>query len=92
MRYCRLEGIPHPGFVVLDTPLNPFKGSDVTLDEDVHDEVQTAFYEDLAKDKSGDQFIIFENKEPEERIRGQMLYHHFSKNPSVGRYGFFPIS
>ena len=93
MRYCRLEGVPHPGFVVLDTPLNPFKGSDMGSEvERVNEDVKTAFYEDLANDKSGDQFIVLENEEPGKDIRSKILYHHFSKNSNVGRYGFFPIS
>jgi hypothetical protein len=91
MRYCRTESIPHPGFVVLDTPLNPFKGP--TTGEDaikVNDEVKQAFFEELAKDKSGDQVIVMENEEPPPALRTEIQYHHFSKNPTVGRYGFYP--
>jgi len=31
MRYCRAKGLPHPGIVILDTPLNPFKGPDALM-------------------------------------------------------------
>ena len=68
MRYCRRENIPHPGFVVLDTPLNPFKGPDEGASGKVNDEIKHAFYEDLARDVSGDQFIILENTEPPQHL------------------------
>jgi len=91
MRYCRKNEIPHPGFVVLDTPVNPYKGPD---DDDgtVNDEVKIAFFENLAKDNSGDQVIVLENYEPPEYLQKQMTYQHFSKNMNVGRYGLYPIS
>jgi hypothetical protein len=90
MRFCREMGRPHPGIVVLDTPLNPFKGPDRDSAERVNQEVQEAFYRDLTEDRSGDQIIVFENTEPPADIRGQIQYEHFSGNPSAGRAGFFP--
>ncbi|MCA8947099.1 MAG: hypothetical protein KDB29_12780, partial [Planctomycetes bacterium] len=90
MRYCRREGHPHPGIVVIDTPLNPFKGADSGSDERVSDDVQSAFYADLALHTGNDQVIVFENTEPPESLRGNMSYTHFSGNPSLGRAGFFP--
>jgi hypothetical protein len=92
MRYCRRENIPHPGFVILDTPLNPFKGPDEGPSGKVNDEMKDAFYEDLARDTSGDQFIILENTEPPQSVIKTVRYHHFSKNTQSGRYGFFPTS
>jgi hypothetical protein len=91
MRYCRREKIPHPGFVVLDTPLNPFKGPDDGPGGLVNDEVKSAFFEDLANDITGDQFIILENTEPPAHLIPKIRYHHFTKNPASGRYGFFPL-
>jgi hypothetical protein len=91
MRYCRREGIPHPGFVLLDTPLNPFKGPDDGQGGTVNDEVKNAFFEALAADTSGDQVIVLENTEPPASVISKICYHHFSKNTSTGRYGFFPL-
>jgi hypothetical protein len=91
MRYCRALGLPHPGIVVLDTPLNPFKGPDQDVSERVNEDVQEAFYSDLAADKSGDQVIILENTEPPRAIRDSKQYTHFSGNPATGRAGFFPL-
>jgi len=90
MRYCRQKGLPHPGVVVIDSPLNPFKGADQDSAERVNTEVQEAFYEDLAADKSGDQIIVFENTEPPAALRHEMRYTHFSGNPMKPRAGFFP--
>jgi hypothetical protein len=92
MRYCRAKNIPHPGFVVLDTPLNPFKGpASNSPDDRLADEVKLAFFEDLANDTSGDQVIVMENEEPPISIQQRVNYYRFTKNPAVGRYGFFPL-
>jgi len=91
MRYCRQKGLPHPGVVVIDSPLNPFKGADQDGEERVNTEVQEAFYADLAADKSGDQIIVFENTEPPAPLHKEMRYTHFSGNASNPRAGFFPI-
>jgi len=92
MRYCRARGIPHPGFVVLDTPLNPFKGpAQKTLDERLPDEVKVAFFESLADDTSGDQVIVMENQEPPADVQNRVTFHRFTKNVEIGRYGFFPV-
>ncbi len=92
MRYCRQKGLPHPGVVVIDSPLNPFKGADKDGEERVNTEVQEAFYADLAADTSGDQLIVFENTEPPLAMRTKMRYTHFSGNMTNPRVGFFPIA
>jgi hypothetical protein len=92
MKYCRIKDIPHPGFVVLDTPVNPFKGpTSNNPDDSLSDDVKTAFFEYLANDTSGDQVIIMENEEPPASVRDRVNYYNFSKNETVGRYGFFPL-
>ncbi len=91
MRYCRKKNIPHPGIVILDTPVNPFKDPDTGIDaEKVTDVVKEAFYDNLAADDSGDQIIIMENEELPSRLKSTINYLHFSKHPTIGRYGFFP--
>ncbi len=91
MRYCRQKGLPHPGIVVIDSPLNPFKGADIDSGERINTDVQEAFYADLAADKSGDQIIVFENTEPPVALRSKMRYTHFSGNADKPRAGFFPM-
>jgi len=92
MRYCRLQGLPHPGFVVLDSPLNPYRGNSmgIGLDAPVNEEVKAAFYEDLAADTTGDQFVIFENIAPPATLRDLITYAHFTGSSESGRRGFFP--
>ncbi len=92
MRYCRLQGLPHPGFVVLDSPLNPYRGNSMGtgLDAPVNEEVKAACYEDLAADTTGDQFIIFENIPPPAHLRDRINYAHFTGSTDSGRNGFFP--
>lgn len=92
MRYCRQKDLPHPGVVVLDSPLNPFKGADQDSADRVNTDVQESFYADLAADKSGDQIIVFENTEPPKALRSKMRYTHFTGNPTKPRVGFFPRS
>lgn len=92
MRYCRAKGWPHPGIVVLDTPLNPYRGADRTDKEGMNMEVQEAFYSDLAADESGDQVIVFENTEPPHAVRSLMRYTHFSGNPANPPAGFYTLS
>lgn len=90
LRYCRAKNLPHPGIVVIDTPLNPYRGADKTSTEGMNMDVQEAFYTDLASDQSGDQVIVFENTEPPVAVRSRMRYAHFSRNPANPPVGFFP--
>lgn len=91
MKYCRLKSIPHPGIVVLDTPVNPFKGpSPTTPSEYVPDVVREAFFEYLAADSSGDQIIVMENVEPPAAVRERVHCVEFTRNRNSGRFGFFP--
>lgn len=94
MRYCRVKKLPHPGFVILDSPLNPFRGAVATAGTDapINDEVKDAFYRDLASDTSGNQYIILENTEPPAELIPKMRYEQFTGNSKMGRSGFFPAS
>jgi hypothetical protein len=93
MKYCRIKDIPHPGFIVLDTPINPLKGPvSESQDDSLSDEMKLAFYEYLANDTSGDQYIIIENVEPPKTIQDRVNYYYFTKRHDIGRYGFFPIN
>jgi hypothetical protein len=91
LRYCRLVDLPHPGLVILDTPLNPLRGRDEPGEEKVSKEVQNAFYEDLARNSGEDQIIVMENEDPSEAVRSLMTYQHFSGNPDIDRPGFYPL-
>lgn len=88
MNYCIKSELPHPGFVIVDTPLTPYKDTDPSSEDKLTDKVQNAFFEDLAE-LSGDlQVIVIENKVPPDSIKTSINHIHFSGNNKVGRKGF----
>lgn len=80
MRYCRQKAIPHPGFVILDTPVNPYKGPIGEADR-VNDDVRAAFFRSLAQEKF-EQIIIMENVEPPADACADITVHRFTRNAS----------
>ena len=81
-------GIPHPGFVVLDSPLTTYKGK--KSQEDVNGDIQDAFFSDLASLVNNMQIIILDNKEPSSEVKEKINFEEFTKDENNGRYGFFP--
>ncbi|MCK1417649.1 hypothetical protein IVB55_32865 [Bradyrhizobium sp. CW4] len=97
--YCRERDLPHPGFVVLDTPLLTYreplnsKHGDLSADEVeiLKTGLATRFYDHLASLKDTTQFVVIENKDVPEDVAVPMPVETFTANPDSGRYGFFPI-
>lgn len=92
LEYCRANGTPHPGFVVLDSPLLAYRepeGDDIDL---LGTDLNAQFYTHLARLDDDRQVIIIENKDPPASIISRPNVLMFSKNPHSGRYGFFPIA
>lgn len=92
MRHCAQQELPHPGLLVLDSPLTAYKDPDAPGTDGARFRkagVKEAFYRALAGDLCLGQFIILENEEPPTDVVPKIVYHHFSKS-DVGRYGFFP--
>jgi hypothetical protein len=83
--------LPHPGIVVLDSPLVTYKRRDTTPGEEISEDVTSAFYEDLAKLPTGRQVIVLENNDPPAALHSQINYTHFSRS-ATGRYGFYPVT
>lgn len=81
----------HPGFVVLDTPLNPYKEADVDDDGEVATSVKDAFYRNLCSSSALGQVVVFENVTPPDDVQASCNHVHFSGG-STGRYGFLPVS
>jgi hypothetical protein len=91
LRYCLEKGLPHPGVVVLDSPLVTYKRRDTQPNEAIPEDVGRAFYEALSKTSDEQQIIILENEDPPEDVRPLIKHYiHFSRLQGVGRYGFFP--
>lgn len=89
MQEALVANTGHPGFVVLDTPLNPYKEADADDDGEVATSVKDAFYRTLCLSSTLGQVIVFENVAPPADVQVSCNHIHFSRN-SVGRYGFLP--
>jgi hypothetical protein len=98
--YCRKNSLPHPGFVVLDSPLltyrDPMKNPNVTVltaDEELlaKSSLKTKFFEHLSSIKHIGQFIILENIDPPKNIESLASVQIFSGSNLLGRDGLFPI-
>lgn len=97
LRYCRRESLPHPGFVVIDSPLTSYKkrGAGVRgADTAVSQGVEAAFWESLSSISSDIQVVIIENKEPPSNVASAVHYEWFAGNEAGtgDRIGFIPES
>jgi hypothetical protein len=90
--YCAESTVelPHPGIVILDSPLVTYKRRDTTPGEEISEDVTSAFYEALAELPNERQVIVLENNDPPTTLCSQINYTHFSRS-ATGRYGFFPV-
>jgi hypothetical protein len=92
--YCKADGLPHPGFLVLDSPLLTYREELDGDDEPLTDEerviaatsLDERFYEQLASVSSFCQIYIIENKTPPKELMPHTIV--FSK---AGRRGLFPM-
>lgn len=93
--HCIDKGLPHPGFIVLDTPLltyrEPLKSrhGDLSDDEKVLKASSLAekFYRHLASLEGKLQIIVLENSDPPARIEDLAFIEVFTGVPGDGRYG-----
>jgi cell division septum initiation protein DivIVA len=98
MRMCEEEGRPHPGFVILDSPLTTYKGPAQLGEHDLEipASVEAAFFRDLAEPggegRTREQTIIFENKVPPAEVRELINYIEFTGRDDFGRMGFIPVT
>lgn len=90
--YCATKDIPHPGFVVIDSPLVAYKEPDGEQDDLSGSDLKDRFYRDLASREANQQYIVIENQEPPSDIEAAINLIKFTKNPHEGRYGFFPVA
>jgi len=88
-RYCAERRRPHPGLVILDSPLVAYREPDVAEEEGLGLEVKRAFFASLARGDAHGQVIVLDNQDPPDEVRDGINYIHFTKS-SEGRYGFIP--
>jgi hypothetical protein len=95
--FCRERGLPHPGFLILDTPLLTYRdplSSDGPLERDEEELRKTAlkqyFFEHLAATSTQGQFVIIENIDLPENLTKLGHIEVFTGDPHRPRTGLFP--
>ena len=91
MEFCGERGLPHPGFVVLDSPLLAYWKPEGAEDDLSGTDLDEMFYRYLLGLHERNQVIIIENKHPHDFVIEKGNVTVFTKNPHQGRYGFFPL-
>ena len=95
MLFCRERGLPHPGFLVLDTPLltyrDPMKkpGDRLMADEQElrNTDLKQRFFHHLGNLGEKAQSVVFENVDPPEDIEDYCRVEVFTNDPDEGRQG-----
>ena len=90
MEFCLERDLPHPAFLVVDSPLLAYWKPEGEDDDLSGTDLKDRFYEYLLGTSSGTQIVVVENEHPPDFVteRGNVIV--FTKNPHRGRYGFFP--
>jgi hypothetical protein len=100
LEYCRVANTPHPGFVILDSPLLAYRKPEVgTSNEDETSEealllaadVKERFFEWMSRFPSTRQAIVIENVDPIDGLKKDKQVHFFSGTPGFERPGLFPV-
>lgn len=87
MRYCCENDRPHPGFVIIDSPLVSLKERKKVSDEWINDYMEKSMIEDIHSQDSSRQVIIFENKD----LKYDLDYNYVEfSHEGDGRRGFIP--
>ncbi|WP_142266352.1 ATP-binding protein [Streptomyces sp. SLBN-115] len=92
-QFCLSNDRPHPGFVVLDSPVvtyrDPISDEPIGEDVDLTSHVVDHFYRDML-DFPG-QAVIIENGDPPIDVLSEARSYRFT-GTGPGRHGFFPVS
>jgi len=80
LRYCKRNGMPHPGMVVVDSPLTSYKkGKSSSIGGGPVDPgIEASFWESLTRLGDQIQVIIVENKEPPHDVAERVHYQWFA--------------
>ena len=95
--FCRERNLPHPGFVILDTPLltyrdpirtnNPLSADETALR---NTSLKEFLFEHLSRVSSLGQIIVVENVDLPPNINTLGGVETFTGDPKNGRFGLFP--
>lgn len=100
LMFCREHGLPHPGFLVLDTPMltyrDPLRSREGPLGADEqairNTSLKKFFFEHLSKIAGLGQFIVVENVDLPQGIERLAHMEVFTGVSATGRAGLFPAS
>jgi len=90
LSYCVKQDRPHPGVVLIDSPLVVYREPDVG-EGSFSREVKDSFYKSVTEDFKNLQVVIFENEDPPFDIAGGANVIRFT-GAQHGRPGFIPIN
>jgi hypothetical protein len=92
-QYCFDRELEHPGFIVIDSPIRPYREPDSGNAESPTEEEITSvterFYSYFESQFDG-QVIVMENEAPPATLSDDTTVVHFTGDRAFGRYGFFP--
>lgn len=88
--YCRSRKMPHPGVVILDSPLIAYKEPKADDEGIAGTDLKRRFYEHLEGFAGEDQIFIVDNTEPPPAFVPKAT--HFTANPDIPRCGLFPCA
>jgi len=91
LEFCRENETPHPGIVMLDSPLLSYREPDSQADDLSGTDVNSHFYSYLAALKADRQIVIIENTDPPANIQASAQATRFTGNPAVYRTGLFSV-
>lgn len=99
LTFCRGRTLPHPGFVVLDTPLITYRDpirsplGALTADEQAitQSNLKEAFFKHLAGLGGLGQVILFDNADPPPGADAYAYIETFTNDPDQGRQGLFTV-
>ena len=97
LTHCIDKGRPHPGFVILDSPLFAYRpAEEIRPGELTEDElrlrsadVAAHFYRHLQSLAHQAQFIVIENHRSDQNVVVPYNNYQFTRNPAIGRAGLF---
>lgn len=87
LHYCIEHDLPHPGLVVIDSPLVVYREPD-TLEDGEEYQVKDTFYRSVVSAFASNQIIVLENEEPPADLDGAHVVKF--TGAARGRSGFLP--
>lgn len=89
LEHCAKNDSPHPGFVILDSPLLSYKEPEGPEDDLSPTDLNGNFYRFLLQLDAGRQIIIVENTDPPSDVELGKRVEHFSGMEGEDRFGLF---